>query len=105
MSEIDPFADMDRRLNELTSDLAENTKATKSNAASIGRLETSVKSVEKNTAEIVEFFQAGKGAFKFLGWLATAAKWVGYIAAAFTALYGAIHLAKTGINPTDITPK
>lgn len=105
MSEIDPFAEMDRRLQIFEANLAENTKVTQSNQDSIQRLEVSVSTVAKNTEDIVEFFQAGKGAFKFLGWIGTLAKWIGYIAAAFGSLYGAFHLAKTGINPADIAPK
>ncbi len=52
----------------------------------------------------MEFFQAGKGAFKFLGWLGRIAKWVGAIAAMVAALYAAITAVKTGVNPADFTP-
>jgi hypothetical protein len=97
--------EVERRLNALSSDLADNTRATKDNTDSIQRLEGSVGAIEKNTGDIVEFFNAGKGAFKFLGWLATVGKWVAYIAGAVTAVLGALHLLKTGVNPTDITPK
>lgn len=102
MSEMDPFADMDRRMRDLAQELADNTHATKANAQAIGALQGSVSTIEKNTGDIVEFFNAGKGAFRFLSMLATLAKWLGYIAGACTAVYGALQLAKTGI---DIRPK
>jgi hypothetical protein len=105
MSDLDPITDMDRRMDRLALDLATNTTATQANADAIVRLEGHISTVATNTLEIIEFFQAAKGAFKFLGWLGVLAKWLGYIGAAFTALYGAIHLAKTGINPSDLTPK
>ena len=103
MNTIHP--EVERRLHALAASLAENTASTKENTDSIQRLECSVGTIEKNTDDIVEFFTAARGAFKFLGWLATVGKWVAYIVGAFTAVLGAMHLVKTGVNPTDITPK
>ncbi len=46
---------------------------------------TATQELSKNTAEIVEFFQAMQGLFKVLNWLGAVAKPIGYIVALCTA--------------------
>ena len=50
------------------------------------------KTVEANTGEIIEFFKAGKGFFKMVGYIGVVAKWTSAIVAAGLALWGATHL-------------
>lgn len=61
-------------------ELAENTRATRDVAAS--------------TAELVEFFEAMRGAFKVLSWLGMLAKPLGAIAALVAALVAVVSAAK-----------
>lgn len=61
----------DERMTRIEDDLAKNTELTKQLA--------------DNTAEIVEFFVAVKGAFKVLNWIGKLAKPIGAIAAAAAA--------------------
>ncbi|WP_240933154.1 hypothetical protein [Diaphorobacter sp. HDW4B] len=58
----------------LSEEMAENTKATRE--------------VADSTKDLVEFFQAMKGAFKVLNWLGKIAKPAGYIVALGTAVAG-----------------
>lgn len=62
----------DERFARVEKELAENTAATQR--------------IEASTAEMVEFFSAMKGAFKVLNWVGAAAKPIGAIVAAFTAI-------------------
>lgn len=55
--------------------LAANTEATVLNAETVAR-------IDKATAEIVEFFEAGKGFFSVVRVVGVAAKWVTTVAAA-----------------------
>lgn len=50
-----------------------------------------------STAEMVEMFNAAKGAFKVLGWIGTGVKWAGGIAAAGAAFWALFH--NSGIPP------
>ncbi len=50
----------------------------------------------RDAREMLEIFQAVKGGFRVLGWLATAVRWAGYIAAAGVAVYGAWQLLHAG---------
>ncbi|CAN7345652.1 hypothetical protein LJR074_001977 [Acidovorax sp. LjRoot74] len=62
----------DERFSRVEKELAENTAATQR--------------IEASTAELVEFFSAMKGAFKVLNWVGSAAKPIGAIVAACTAI-------------------
>jgi hypothetical protein len=46
----------------------------------------------RDAREMLGIFQAVKGGFRVLGWLATAVRWAGYIAAGAAAIYGAWQL-------------
>lgn len=59
---------------EVRDELSRNTEATER--------------LERNTKEIVEFFEAIKGALKVLNWLARLARPLGYLASAGAAVLG-----------------
>lgn len=82
-------------INSLRTDLTEATNEVK----------TDVKAIKESTAEIVAMFQAGKGAFKVLGWLGSIAKWVGAIAGGFVGVYGVYTAYRHGVTPAQISPK
>lgn len=46
-------------------------------------------SIKSDTGDIVDFFNAGKGTFKVLGWLGKGIKWVSSVALAIGAVYAA----------------
>lgn len=48
------------------------------------------------TEEMVDLFAAAKGAFKVLGWIGTAVKWIGGVAVAVAGVWA---LVKGGIPP------
>jgi hypothetical protein len=50
------------------------------------------KTVETNTGEIIEFFKAGKGFFKMVGYVSVVAKWTTAILAGAAALWAAMHI-------------
>lgn len=66
--------DGDKRMSSIESALTENTEATKR--------------IEANTADLLDFFAAAKGAFKVLGWIGKLAKPISYVAAAGAAVIG-----------------
>ncbi len=45
----------------------------------------------KSTAEMLELFDAAKGAFKVLGWIGTGIKWSAGFAAACVAIWALLH--------------
>lgn len=53
----------------------------------------------RDAREMLEIFQAVKGGFRVLGWLATAVRWAGYLAAGAAAIYGAWHAIQAGHKP------
>lgn len=59
--------------------------------------------VATNTAELVEMFQAMKGAFKVFNWIGSLAKPMAYVIGLGTAVVGLWAAIKSGINP--IQPK
>ena len=61
------------------------------------RVEELAEHTKKDTGEIIEFFEAAKGAFTVLGWLGKVAKWVTAISAAAAIIWA---LVKTGTIPT-----
>lgn len=65
----------------------------------MGRLETAQAENNTMTAEIRDLMAAGKAGFKVLGWIGAAARWIGALATAGVAIYGLIHLIKTGHPP------
>lgn len=75
----------DETMASLRADLAENTSAT---------IRT-----ESNTAEIVEFFTAMKGAFKVLNWIGALAKPITALVALAAVTWGAFLTIKTGAPP------
>jgi hypothetical protein len=75
----------DKRMQEMTERLEENTLATQR--------------TEANTADIVEILQAWKGAFKVLVWVGKLAKPMGAIVGLGVAIYGAWVALKTGAPP------
>ena len=75
----------DETMASLRADLAENTSAT---------IRT-----ESNTAEIVEFFGAMKGAFKVLNWIGALAKPITALVALAAVTWGAFLTIKTGAPP------
>ncbi|WP_019578223.1 hypothetical protein [Curvibacter lanceolatus] len=75
----------DETMASLRADLAENTSAT---------IRT-----ESNTAEIVEFFGAMKGAFKVLNWIGALAKPITALVALAAVTWGAFLTIKTGTPP------
>ncbi len=58
-------------------------------------LDTQLAAVKKNTDEIVEFFEAGKGFFSVVRVVGTVAKWVTTVAAALVVMWA---LAKYGVS-------
>ena len=75
----------DDTMASLRADLAENTGATKR--------------TESNTAEIVEFFGAMKGAFKVLNWIGALAKPITALVALGAVTWGAFLTIKGGGHP------
>lgn len=45
--------------------------------------------IKANTDEIIDFFKAGKGFFRAMGYVGSVAKWLGAVAAAVTAVWAA----------------
>ena len=72
----------DHRLDELAKSVDENTKMTVD--------------IKRNTDEIVDFFEAGKGTFKFFKIVGEFAKWISACGAALALAY--VYL-KTGGKP------
>lgn len=56
-------------------------------SASVTELKESVDTLTKSTADMVEMFEAGRGAFKVLGWIGTFAKWASVVAAGTAAFW------------------
>lgn len=50
----------------------------------------------RDAREMLEIFQAVKGGFRVLGWLAVVVRWAGYMGGAVGTLYGAWHLFSSG---------
>ena len=65
--------------------------------ARVSRVEELAEHTKQDTGEIIEFFEAAKGAFTVLGWLGKIAKWVTAISAAAAVVWA---LVKTGTIPT-----
>lgn len=59
-------------------------------SASVTELKESVDTLTKSTADMVEMFEAGRGAFKVLGWIGTGIKWAASLAAGGVALWAII---------------
>lgn len=47
--------------------------------------------IKENTEEIIDFFKAGKGFFKTMGYLGKIAKWITAVAAAVGVVWAAVH--------------
>lgn len=60
------------------------------------RIETALQTNTDATLEMRDILQAAKGAFKVLGWLGIAAKWIGGFAAAAVAIWQLVVAVKTG---------
>lgn len=75
----------DVRMEGMERSLQENTEATAR--------------VESNTADLLEAFNALRGAFKVFTWIGKAAKPLGYIALAITAFLGTLAALKSGGLP------
>lgn len=54
-------------------------------------LDENVKSLEGKIDTLLDVFDAFKGAFRVLGWLAIAAKWVIYIGSLLAMVWGVLH--------------
>lgn len=65
-------------------------------SARVAQLESIARTLVDNTSEIVEAWRAASGAFKVLGWIAMAAKPLGYIAAACASAYAFFKTIKGG---------
>lgn len=66
------------------------------------RMDTIEKQLEANTAvtiEVRDILDAIKGGFKFLGWLAIAAKWLGMLAGAAASIYALWYSITHGGRP------
>ena len=72
---VDSFAKGSARMNRMEEAIRANTASTQE--------------VQNDTKELLEVFKAVKGGFRVLGWIGAAAKWLGGIAAAGTAIYAA----------------
>ena len=79
----DRLKEGDAAMKQLKDDLAENTAATKR--------------IDASTADIVEFFQSMKGAFKVLNWIGQLARPISAIVAFCVALWGVWIAFKTGV--------
>lgn len=75
------IAELSQRIAKVEAGLANNTTLTEA--------------VKRNTDEIVEFFQAGKGFFTVVRSVGTMAKWIATIAAGLGIAYG---IVKFGIG-------
>lgn len=75
----------DNRMNDFETKLSENTAATLSTNAI--------------TADIKDILTAAKVGLKVIGAIGTIAKWIGLIATAVVAIYGAIYAVKSGGVP------
>lgn len=63
-----------------------------------GLRENTVATLEGNrdAREVLELFRAVKGGIRVLGWIGGAARWVGFIATAGTAIYAAWYAISHG---------
>lgn len=75
----------DTRMNDFENKLSENTAATLATNAI--------------TADIKDILTAAKVGLKVIGAIGTIAKWIGLIATAVVAIYGAIYAVKSGGVP------
>jgi len=70
---------------ELRAELKKNTEVTSE--------------IKTQTGELIVFFEAAKGGFKVLGWLGTAIKFLGGIAAACVGIYALVQAILHGGMP------
>lgn len=61
----------------------------------IDAIDEQIAAIRKNTDEIVEFFQNGKGFFRVVKWVGLCAKWLTTVAAGLVLLWA---LAKFGVS-------
>lgn len=79
----------DKTENEILMDKLDlNRREVEELSKSFTELKTSVDAINTNTKDMVAMFEAGRGAFKVLGWLGAFAKWVTIITAACAVIYG-----------------
>ena len=55
--------------------------------------------IKERTEDLIGFFEAAKGGLKVLGWLGTAIKWLGGIAAACVGIYALVQAIIHGGMP------
>ena len=88
------FSDTDAWRSQISADLAEAKERMQDMERQHKLLQTAVSvntdicnDVKKNTDEIVEFFEAGKGTFKFFKMVGGIAKWFTAVSVAAAAFY------------------
>lgn len=83
----------------LAEQLAEVAVCLRKGETRMGSIETELATNSKLTQEVRDILSAAKGAFKVLGWLGIAVKWIGGITAALTTIYVAGYTATHGGKP------
>ena len=85
------------RMAQIEDALAINTETTQRIEDKLAENTASTKRIEGGTADLLEFLDAAKGAFKVLNWIARMARPIGWIALAFGSVMGAIAAFKSGV--------
>ena len=75
----------------LAEQLAEVAVCLRKGESRMGSIETELATNSAVTIEVRDILAAAKGAFKVLGWIGIATKWIGGIAAALTTIYVAAY--------------
>lgn len=96
---LPPYIGEDRRKPEHCANAAEYQRRFDDGADRMDRLEEAMKINTAATLEMLDILAAAKGAFKVLGWLGVAFKWIGIAAGAVTAVVAAWHVVTGGVNP------
>ena len=71
----------DHRLDDLASAVDKNTRMTAEAALLTSNNGAKIEKIERNTNDIVAFFEAGRGTFKVLSVIGIIAKWISTVAA------------------------
>ena len=77
----------DSRLDALARSVDENTRMTAEAVLLTSGNGAKIEKIERNTNEIVAFFEAGKGTFKALKFIGIVAKWITSVAAAVAVAF------------------
>lgn len=93
------FAEGNDRMTRIEGDVAAVRAELKANTEATQAVAASTEAVAASTAELVEMFQAMKGAFKVFNMIGSFAKPMAYVIGLATACVGMWAAIKTGIHP------